>query len=162
MVIILLRILFIYGTYSIIIWCVGPRLEDLFRGYVPLTGKQRRHRQRESDKPSIKSILKNNFLLLWRRLILIFKRTKNQLWRFCNPIGLNFLWDLTSCKIFYWRLRRWKLNIQLIISKLRERFANWMNFQLVAFSSTRKKYLNSLEKGHLDGIQMPFIRSGVG
>ena len=89
--IIVLGILFIYGTYSIITWCAGPRLEDLFRGYVPLTGKQRRHRQRESDKPSIKSILKNNFLLLWRRLILIFKRTKNQLWRFCNPIGKIFL-----------------------------------------------------------------------
>ena len=98
------------------------------------------------NQTSIKGTLKNNFLLLWRRLILIFKRTKNQLWRFCNPIGLNFLWDLTSCKIFYWRLRRWKLNIQLIISRLRERFANWMNYQLVAFSSTRKKYLNSLEK----------------
>ena len=31
-VIILLGILFIYGTYLIIIWCSGPRLEDLFRG----------------------------------------------------------------------------------------------------------------------------------
>jgi hypothetical protein len=147
--IIFLGILFIYGTYSIITWCAGPRLEDLFRGYVPLTGKQRRHRQRESNKPSIKGILTNKFLLLWRSLILIFKRTKNQLWRFCNPIGPNLLWDSTSCKIVYWRLRRWKLNIQLLISKLqnkRERFANWMKLQLVAFSSTRKKYGNSLGK----------------
>ena len=51
--IIFLGILFISGTYSIIIWCAGPRLEDLFRGYVPLTGKQAAPSQTTGIKQAI-------------------------------------------------------------------------------------------------------------
>jgi len=65
LVTIILWIIAIYGTFSVIRWCAGPRLEDLMRGYGdPLTGKQRRKKQRESDMPSVKIILKSKFLMV--------------------------------------------------------------------------------------------------
>ena len=78
--IILLWIILFFGAYSTISWCAGPELEDLIRGYDPLTGKQRRKRLRESKMPSINRFLKNKCLLVWRSFNLLWKRSKNLLW----------------------------------------------------------------------------------
>ena len=60
LVAIILWIIASYGTFSVICWCAGPRLENLMRGYgEPLTGKQR-----EPDMPSVKIILKSKFLMV--------------------------------------------------------------------------------------------------
>ena len=61
--ILLLWIIFIFGAYHTISWCAGPEVEDLFRGYDLLTGKQRRQRLRESSIASINRILRINVCL---------------------------------------------------------------------------------------------------
>ena len=147
--ILLLWIIFIFGAYHTISWCAGPELEDLFRGYDPLTGKQRRQRLRESKIPSINRIFKNKCLLVWRSFNLLWKRSNNHLWHIFNH-GSNFFWNHTLWKIYYWRLRRWKLNIQRLIIKVQtklEHFSSWTNFQLAAVSSARRKYWDSMGQG---------------
>ena len=98
--IILLWIIFFFGAYSTKSWCAGPELEDLFRGYDPLTGKQRRKRLRESKMPSINRFLKNKCLLVWRIFNLQRKRSKNHLWHIFN-LGSNWFLNSTSWKIYY-------------------------------------------------------------
>ena len=147
--ILLLWIIFIFGAYHTISWCAGPELEDLFRGYDPLTGKQRRQRLRESKIPSINRIFKNKCLLVWRSFNLLWKRSNNHLWHIFNH-GSNFFWNYTLWKIYYWRLRRWKLNIQRFVIKVQtnlEQVSSWTNFQLAAFSSARRKYWDSMGQG---------------
>ena len=131
--IILLWIIFLFGAYSTISWCAGPELEDLFRGYNPLTGKQRRKMLRESRMSSIDRFLKNKCLLVWRSFNLLWKRSKNLLWHIFN-LGSSLLWNSTSWKIYYWRLRSWKLYIQRLILKVQiklEQVSSWKNSQLV-------------------------------
>ena len=138
--IILLWIIFICGAYFTISWFAGPELEDLFRGYDPLTGKQRRQRLRESKMPSINRFLKNKWLLVWRSFYPLWKRNKDHFWQFFNP-GSNSFWNYTLWKIYYWRLRRWKLNIQRLVIKVQtklEQVTSWTNSQLAAVSSARK------------------------
>jgi hypothetical protein len=147
--IILLWIIFFFGAYSTISWCAGPELEDLFRGYDPLTGKQRRKRLRESKMPSINGFLKNKCLLVWRNFNLQWKRSKNHLWHICN-LGSNWFSNSTSWKIYYWRLRSWKLNIQRLILKVQtklEQVSSWTNSQLAVFSSARRKHWDSMGQG---------------
>jgi len=142
-------IIFIFGAYHTISWCAGPELEDLFRGYDPLTGKQRRQRLRESKIPSINRIFKNKCLLVWRSFNLLWKRSNNHLWHIFNH-GSNFFWNHTLWKIYYWRLRRWKLNIQRLIIQVQtklEQVSSWTNFQLAAVSSLRRKYWDSMGQG---------------
>ena len=91
-----LWIIAIYGTYSVIFWCAGPRLENMMRGYGdPLTGKQRRQMQRESGMPSLKIILKNKCLLVWSKLTLISKRIRNHLWHIFYLSGVKPFWEST-------------------------------------------------------------------
>ena len=140
--IILLWIIFFFGAYSTISWCVGLELEDLFREYNPLTGKQHRKMLRESRISSIDRFLKNKCLLVWRSFNLLWKRNKNLLWHIFN-LGSSLLWNSTSWKIYYWRLRSWKLYIQRLILKVQiklEQVSRWTNSQLAVFSSARRKH----------------------
>ena len=146
-----LWIIAIYGTYSVIFWCAGPRLEDMMRGYGdPLTGKQRRQMQRESGMPSLKIILKNKCLLVWSKLTLISKRIINHLWHIFYLSGLKPFWESTLWRIYYWRLRRWKAQIQLVIIQLQRKleiFSSWVKRQRAVFSSLRMQYWDHMCQG---------------
>jgi len=151
LVTIILWIIAIYGTFSVIRWCAGPRLEDLMRGYGdPLTGKQRRKKQRESDMPSVKIILKCKFLMVWSKLNLISKRITNHLWNFFYPAGSKPFWESTMWRIYYWRLRRWKAQTQLVILQLQRKleiFTRWVKRQRAVFSLWRTHYWDYMGEG---------------
>ena len=113
--IILLWIIFLFGAYSTISWCAGPELEDLFKGYNSLTGKQRRKMLQESRGPSLDRFLKNKCVFVWRSFNLLWKRSKNQMWHSCNLLGSKLFGNSTLWKTLYWRICRWKINIQCLI-----------------------------------------------
>jgi hypothetical protein len=122
-------IIAIYGTFSVICWCAGPRLEDLIRGYGnAITGKQRRKKQREPDMPSPKIILKNKCLLVWSKLNLISKRIINHPWKSFYTAGLKPFWESTLWRIYYGRLRRWKAQTQLVIIQLQRKLEIFLKF----------------------------------
>ena len=148
---IILWIIAIYGTFSVICWCAGPRLEDLMRGYgEPLTGKQRRKKQREPDMPSVKIILKSKFLMVWSKLNLISKRITNHLWNFFYPAGSKPFWESTLWRIYYWRLRRWKAQTQLVILQVQRKlefFSRRVKRQRAIFSLWRTHYWDHMGQG---------------
>ena len=148
--IILLWIIFLFGAYSTISWCAGPELEDLLRGYNPLTGKQRRKMLQESRRPSLDRFLKNKCVFVWRSFNLLWKRRKNQMWHSCNLLGSKLFGNSTLWKILYWRICRWKINIQCLILKAAtklEQVSSWTNFQLEAFNSAKRKHWDSMGQG---------------
>ena len=103
--------------------------------------------QATRTRDAINRIFKNKCLLVWHSFNLIWKPSRNHLWHICNLLGSNLFWNSTVLNIYYWRPRRWKLNIQRLILKVQakqEQVSSWTNSQLAAFSSVRRKYWDSI------------------